>query len=177
MYIITDLQNNILDFDNNIYYLAYNNIGKNFYITTNNQKAIAIKINDNIYYLKNIKIRNDIELKELKKIKQEKNKKELSNYLKNNPLIWKDNKKYGVTEEDQRELGAEITRYYHAQSMNKNYIPIWHAIKEASVEWSIENLIQLEIDIAEYIKPLFLQMQEKKEAINNCKTIKELLNI
>ena len=54
---------------------------------------------------------------------------------------------------------------------------MWHSKGKVSTEWTIEDLTQLEIDIAEYVKPLYLEMQKKKELINNCETEEELLYI
>lgn len=177
MFVLTDLQNNILDFNTKLTFVAYNAVANCFYETDEIENASAVKAREKLYKLKDVIIKNHSCLKDLKQFIQEENKKQLNNYLKNNPLIWKDNKEYGVTEEDQRELGAEITRYYHAQSANKNYIPMWHSKGKVSTEWTIEDLTQLEIDIAEYVKPLYLEMQKKKELINNCETEEELLYI
>lgn len=178
MFVITDLQNNILDFNTKLTYVAYNSVADCFYTTDEIENAAAVKAKEKLYQLSDVIIKNDNDcLDRLKQFKQEENKKCLNSYLKDNFLVWKDNKEYGVTEEDQRELGAEITRYYHAQSVNKNYAPIWHSKGKVSTEWTIEDLTQLEIDIAEYVKPLYLEMQKKKELINNCKTDEDLLHI
>ena len=177
MFVITDLQNNILDFNTKLTFVAYNAVADCFYETDEIENASAVKVREKLYKLKDVIIKNHSCLKDLKQFKQEENKKQLNDYLRNNSLIWKDNKEYGVTKEDQRELSAEITRYYHAQSANKNYIPMWHSKGKVNTEWIIEDLTQLEIDIAEYVKPLYLEMQKKKELINNCETEEELLYI
>ena len=177
MFVITDLQNNILDFNTKLTFVAYNAVADCFYETDEIENASAVKAREKLYNLKDVIIKNYSCLKDLKQLIKEENKKQLNDYLKNNPLISKDNKKYGVTEEDQRELSAEITKYYHAQSVNKNYIPMWHSKGNVNTEWTIEDLTQLEIDITEYVKPLYLEMQKKKELINNCETEEELLYI
>lgn len=177
MFVLTDLQNNILDFNTKLTFVAYNAVADCFYETDEIENASAVKAREKLYRLKDVIIKNYSCLKGLKQFRQEENKKLLNDYLKNNSLIWKDNKEYGVTEEDQRELGAEITKYYHAQNANKNYIPMWHSKGNVNTEWTIEDLTQLEIDIAEYVKPLYLEMQKKKELINNCETEEELLYI
>lgn len=177
MFVLTDLQNNILDFNTKLTFVAYNTIADCFYETDEIENASAVKAKEKLYRLKDIVIKNYSNLKDLKQFKQEENKKCLNSYLKDNSLVWKDNNEYGVTEEDQRELGAEITKYYHAQSVNKNYVPMWHAKGKVNTGWTIEDLTQLEIDIAEYVKPFYLEMQKKKELINNCKTEEDLLHI
>lgn len=177
MFVLTDLQNNILDFNTKLTFVAYNNVADCFYETDEIENALAVKTREKLYKLKDVIIKNYSCLKDLKQFKQEENKNQLNDYLKNNSLIWKDNKEYGVTKEDQQELSAEITKYYHAQNTNKNYIPMWHSKGKVNTEWTIEDLTQLEIDIAEYVKPLYLEMQKKKELINNCETEEELLYI
>ena len=127
MFVLTDLQNNILDFNTKLTFVAYNAVADCFYETDEIENASAVKAREKLYKLKDVIIKNHSCLKDLKQFIQEENKKQLNDYLKNNSLIWKDNKEYGVTKEDQRELSAEITRYYHAQNANKNYIPMWHS--------------------------------------------------
>ena len=160
MFVLTDLQNNILDFNTKLTFVAYNAVADCFYETDEIENASAVKAREKLYRLKDVIIKNHSYLKDLKQFKQEENKKQLNDYLKNNSLIWKDNKEYGVTEEDQRELSAEITRYYHTQNANKNYIPMWHSKGKVNTEWIIEDLIQLEMQFEKLFQNLSIQQKD-----------------
>lgn len=105
----------------------------------------------------------------------------LSEYLENNPLFstvkYEDGRKYNVTSDKQNLLASNIITYQFAQQQGLDYQLEWNDTGEISEPWSIEELIQLSIEIKNYVSPIVQQQQRMEKAIKGCKTIEELQQI
>lgn len=105
----------------------------------------------------------------------------LSEYLENNPLFstvkYEDGRKYNVTSDKQNLLASNIITYQFAQQQGLDYQLEWNDTGEISEPWSIEELIQLSIEIKNYVSPIVQQQQRIEKAIKGCKTIEELQQI
>ena len=105
----------------------------------------------------------------------------LSEYLEDNPLFstvkYEDGRKYNVTLDKQNLLASNIITYQFAQQQGLDYQLEWNDTGEISEPWSIEELIQLSIEIKNYVSPIVQQQQRIEKAIKGCKTIEELQQI
>lgn len=105
----------------------------------------------------------------------------LSEYLENNPLFstvkYEDGRKYNVTLDKQNLLASNIITYQFAQQQGLDYQLEWNDTGEISEPWSIEELVQLSIEIKNYVSPIVQQQQHIEKAIKGCKTIEELQQI
>lgn len=108
-------------------------------------------------------------LEEAQAAKQNENKMALKSYLDKHPLTWTDGKKYGITEEDQAEIQLNMTQY-EIQVSGGIKAPIleWHAIHEACVPWTLENMKALILAISAAVYPWFHKMQGYKAEIYAC---------
>lgn len=105
----------------------------------------------------------------------------LSEYLENNPLFstvkYEDGRKYNVTLDKQNLLASNIITYQFAQQQGLDYQLEWNDTGEISEPWSIEELIQLSIEIKNYVSPIVQKQQHIEKAIKGCRTIEELQQI
>lgn len=105
----------------------------------------------------------------------------LSEYLENNPLFstvkYEDGRKYNVTLDKQNLLASNIITYQFAQQQGLDYQLEWNDTGEISEPWSIEEMIQLSIEIKNYVSPIVQQQQRMEKAIKECKTIEELQQV
>lgn len=108
-------------------------------------------------------------LEEVKEQKQAKNKEIFADYLSKHPLTWIDGKVYGITEEDQNEISLNIARYQIEGTTLE-----WHAKKEESVPWTIEDLTALSQAISAQVYPIYHLMQQYKTQIYNATSIEEV---
>lgn len=110
--------------------------------------------------------------------KQEENKALLADWLNKNPVTFVDGKEYGISKEDQEEISLNLTQYMlQVQAGVENPILEWHAIKEACVPWTQENLTALTLTISAAVYPAMSLMQQYKEQIYKCETREEVRNI
>lgn len=117
-------------------------------------------------------------LDEEKLKKQEENKMLFANWLNNHPITWKDGKQYGVTMEDQSEIQLNMSQYQIKIAAGiKDPVLQWHSIHEACVDWSVEALTALILDITNYIYPLFELMNQYKANIFACEDHHEVRNM
>lgn len=104
-------------------------------------------------------------LAELRDMKQQENKEQFKKYLEENPLIWIDGKEYGITEEDQIEINLNLSQYQNNNLVDADLPLQWHAKGEENVEWSAQELRQLNAAIQQAVRPAFRKMQEYKTQI------------
>ena len=111
--------------------------------------------------------------------KQTENKMMLARFLEEHPLTWIDGKQYGVTMEDQSEIQLNISQYQiqvAAVEAGQDVTPVleWHAIHEACVPWTMEELSALVLAISDFVYPWFKKMNEYKARIFACTDRKEV---
>ena len=96
----------------------------------------------------------------------------LSEYLEDNPLLstvkYEDGRMYNVTLDKQNLLASNIITYQFAQQQGLDYQLEWNDTGEISEPWNIEELIQLSIEIKNYVSPIVQQQQYIEKAINGC---------
>ena len=114
-------------------------------------------------------------LSEAQNAKQEENNRMLEEFLDNHPITWSDGKQYGVSKEDQNEIALNLNVYQMALAAGEeNPILEWHAIHEACVPWTQENLIALSLAIRNFVYPWYTKNQEYKTAIFATTSVKEV---
>ena len=118
---------------------------------------------------------NSLENLKLGKISQ--SKQDLAIFLENNPILWKDGKYYGVTQEKQSLLTSNIATYQIEVQSNPSAIITWNASGEECVQWDINELCKLAVAIKDYVKPMVTYQQEKEIEINNAQTVEDLNDI
>ena len=117
-------------------------------------------------------------LEQAKELKQEENKKKFSEFLAAHPIVWTDEKEYGITLEDQSEISLNLTQYQLAVSTGTNVPTLeWHAKHEACQPWTLENLTSLSMAISAAVYPYYRKMQQYKILIYSATTVEELNNI
>lgn len=124
-------------------------------------------------------------LKEFKKAKlltqqqskQNENNRLLAAYLKNHPIQWKDDKYYGVTQEDQSEISLNLTQYQLAVTAGLSPSLEWHALHEQCRAFTVEELSALALSISAYVYPLVRYNQSVKTLIYATTTTDELEKI
>lgn len=104
-------------------------------------------------------------------------KKELQNYLQDNPLEWKNKKLYSITLEKQQLLQIQLVLYSQAKLNNLNYKLMWNAHGEVLEEWKYEDLLELSLKINEKVQPLVQYQQLKEIEVKNCQSIDDLNKI
>ena len=118
-------------------------------------------------------------LEEAQNAKQSENKAALARFLEEHPLTWIDGKVYGVTMEDQSEIQLNISQYQVQVAVKEaghDVTPVleWHAIHEACVPWTLEQLSALVIAISNFVYPWFQKMNQYKAQIFACTDRKEV---
>ena len=127
-----------------------------------------------------------VALEQAKDAKQTQNNAELAKWLEENPLTWTNGKQYGVTLQDQQEIALNILSYQMAaqtaatmddQSQVVPFSLEWHAINEACVPWTIEELTALSVAIRAHIYDAYTLNQTYKTQIYACETRGEVEKI
>lgn len=113
-----------------------------------------------------------------KEAKQNENNNALATYLENHPLTWTDGKQYGVTLQDQQEIALNLMSYQMAvqtaqaaAETGAEVTPFsleWHAVDEACVPWTVEELTALSVAIRAHIYPAYTLNQSYKTQIYAC---------
>lgn len=109
-------------------------------------------------------------LPEIKATRQEENKKALAKFLSEHPILWKDNKYYGVTEDDQREMSLNLMQYQLAVGAGIPATLEWHSVKAACTQWTLEEFTELALAITDYVYPYLRYQESIKEKIYACET-------
>lgn len=113
-------------------------------------------------------------LPEVKVKKQEENKKALAKFLSEHPLLWKDGKYYGVTEDDQREMSLNLMQYQLAVGAGLDAKLEWHSAKASCTEWTLQDFTELALAITNYVYPYLRYQESVKEQIYSCETKDEV---
>lgn len=108
-------------------------------------------------------------------------KKNLAKYLEDNPLFSRvkheDGRYYNVTSEKQQQLSSKLMFYKLYESENIPYILTWNDTGNISEEWTYEELLQLSVEINNYVSPLIEEQQKLEVKIKNIEDQEELLRI
>lgn len=115
---------------------------------------------------------------EYRETRQKENKLALSEFLKNNPLLWEDGLYYGVTQEDQNEMLANKAAYDLKQQIgNTSWTLQWHSIKTDCRDFTEEEFASLLNSIIDFVYP-YKQLEMKyKDAIYSAETKEQIKSI
>ena len=103
----------------------------------------------------------------------------LSEYLAANPITSTCHKgiaaRYSITKDKQEYLQSMISVCTLAKQSGRPYQPSWNATGEVcSYDWTIEELVQLAMEIEATVRPLVSYQQTIENQIKNCTTMDEL---
>lgn len=105
----------------------------------------------------------------------------LAKYLEENPLLSKvrheEGRYYNVTMEKQSLLLSNISTYQMSSQLGIPCPLTWNDTGEECELWTIEQLIQLSMEIRNYVSPLVSLQQYMEVNIKKCETNEELINI
>lgn len=105
----------------------------------------------------------------------------LAKYLEENPLLsvvkHEEGRYYNVTMEKQNLLLSNISTYQMSSQLGIPCPLTWNDTGEECELWTIEQLIQLSMEIRNYVAPLVSLQQYMEINIKKCETNEELINI
>lgn len=105
----------------------------------------------------------------------------LSQYLEGHPLFstvkYEDGRYYNVTAEKQNLLLTNIATYQMAQQTGFSCPLTWNDTGEECELWTFEQLLQLSMEIRNYVSPIISFQQYMEVNINKCTTIEQLNEI
>ena len=105
----------------------------------------------------------------------------LAKYLEENPLLsvvkCEEGRYYNVTMEKQNLLLSNISTYQMSTQLGISCPLTWNDTGEECELWTIEQLIQLSMEIRNYVAPLVSLQQYMEINIKKCKTNEELINV
>lgn len=114
-------------------------------------------------------------LEEFQAERQKENKQALSDFLKNNPVLWIDGMYYGVTQEDQNEMIADKTAYEFKKSLgDTSWTLQWHSIHSDCRDFTEEEFAGLLNTIVDFVYPYRQLEMEYKKAIYEATTKEEV---
>lgn len=105
----------------------------------------------------------------------------LSKYLEEHPLLstvkYEEGRYYNVTMEKQSLLLSNISTYQMSTQLGISCPLTWNDTGEECELWTIEQLIQLSMEIRNYVAPLVSLQQYMEINIKKCETNEELINV
>ena len=105
----------------------------------------------------------------------------LAKYLEENPLLstvkYEEGRYYNVTMEKQNLLLSNISTYQMSSQLGIPCPLTWNDTGEECELWTIEQLIQLSMEIRNYVAPLVSLQQYMEVNIKKCETNEELINV
>lgn len=108
-------------------------------------------------------------------------KKNLAKYLEDNPLFsrvkYEDGRYYNVTFQKQQQLSSKLMLYKLYEGENIPYVLTWNDTGNINEEWTYEELLQLSVEINNYVSPLIEEQQKLEVKIKNIEDQEELLRI
>lgn len=120
----------------------------------------------------------ELSLEDAKDFRQQENKQILKTFLDENPVLWTDGSYYGVSEQDQSEMIADLTLYNLKQSMGQTDWKLeWHNKKKSCREFTVEEFYALINTIADFVYPYRRLQEYYKEKIYACESMSALLKL
>lgn len=118
-------------------------------------------------------------LDELKLYVQKKNSDALELFLENNPLLYTDEKYYGVSMIDRNEMTQQFLAYQLNKTVNSEAADVikWHSKGSKCTEMSVTDFAALALAIYSYTEPYYEEMQTIKENIMNAEDKEAVLAI
>lgn len=108
-------------------------------------------------------------------------KKNLANYLAENPLLskckYEEGRYYNVTAEKQQQLTSKVLMATMYAQIGMPYNLTWNDTGDVCESWELSQLQQLSMEIDAYVTPLVSLQQTMEVTINECVTQEEVLNV
>lgn len=108
-------------------------------------------------------------------------KKNLANYLAENPLLskckYEEGRYYNVTAEKQQQLTSKVLMATMYAQTGMPYNLTWNDTGGICESWELPQLQQLSMEIDAYVTPLVSLQQTMEVTINECVTQEEVLNV
>lgn len=140
--------------------------------TIDNYKEIKIE---------SIESNDDESFDSIKQKRVKLSKDNLSKYLEEHPLLstvkYEEGRYYNVTMEKQNLLLSNISTYQMSTQLGVSCPLTWNDTGEECEIWTIEQLIQLSMEIRNYVAPLVSLQQYMEVNIKKCETNEELINV
>lgn len=115
---------------------------------------------------------SQLTLDELKDYLIRKNKKNLEDYLFNNPMVI-DGKTYTVTSDKQNQLTGMLNAYTYAQAIGVTVPLSWNETGEECTPYTFEELVALYLQMLNYVKPIVTYQQHNEILIRTATTAEE----
>lgn len=117
----------------------------------------------------------------LKKNQISLSKKNLANYLAENPLLskckYEEGRYYNVTAEKQQQLTSKVLMATMYAQIGMPYNLTWNDTGDVCESWELSQLQQLSMEIDAYVTPLVSLQQTMEVTINECVTQEEVLAV
>jgi hypothetical protein len=108
-------------------------------------------------------------------------KKNLANYLAENPLFskckYEEGRYYNVTAEKQQQLTSKVLMATMYAQTGMPYNLTWNDTGDICESWELSQLQQLSMEIDAYVTPLVSLQQTMEVTINDCVTQEEVLSV
>lgn len=141
------------------------------------EKIIEVPYTENsVYVPEYTQVQKDMSLAELQKNIIQQTKVILENYLTAHPYFFKD-KFYNVSTEAQTHLLSMIKAGEMSKELGLNFQLKWSAIGEIQMEWTLEDLKLLFVNIQSYVNKFVIQQQKKEQEILSIASKEELINL
>ena len=115
---------------------------------------------------------DDLDLDELKEYLIRKSKNNLSNYLYEHPMTYKD-KTYTITEDKQNQLTGLLNAYTYAKAIEQEIPLTWNETGGVCEPYTFEELVALYLTMLNVVKPIVTYQQHQEILIRQA-TTKEL---
>nr|DAE26533.1 MAG TPA: protein of unknown function (DUF4376) [Myoviridae sp. ctaOv25] len=123
---------------------------------------------------------SEMTVDELKEYKILQSKNMLADYLASHPIQSEchgTNAFYSVTSEKQQYLMSMISISEAAEASGASYTPSWNeAGKACTYDWTVDQLKQLALEMATYVRPLVSKQQEIETKINSLTSAQEIMD-
>ena len=135
--------------------------------------SVESEMNDIRDYIGMVDV-STLTLDEYKEYVQNKNKEAMAKYIADNPVLWTDGKYYGIKQEDQQEMMADLMVYDFETKLGNEWTLEWHNIHKACREFTYEEFCQLLHTIITIVYPIRRLQETYKEQIYSCETREEI---
>ena len=131
--------------------------------------SVESEMNDIKDYIGMVDV-STLTLDEYKEYVQNQNKEAMAKYIADNPVLWTDGKYYGIKQEDQQEMMADLMVYDFETKLGNEWTLEWHNIHKACREFTYEEFCQLLHTIITIVYPIRRLQETYKEQIYSCET-------
>lgn len=138
--------------------------------------TVESEVNDIKDYIGMVDVGN-LSLDEYKEYIQEQNKSAMAKYISDNPILWTDEKYYGIKQEDQQEMMTDLMVYEFETKLGNDWTLEWHNIHKACREFTYEEFCGLLHMIITIVYPIRRLQETYKEQIFNCESREEINSI